>query len=337
MRSRAPFLLAIWFFAALSQAAWAQSNAITVTIQPASPTTAQEVYAELGIQECMVASARFGILIGQIPRPNPRTIELVTKACDGGSTAPFRLRLGFLEAGEYNVQMFVDSLPRGNFVVFTVAVAPQPPITMTVETVNPREYVPVAVRMSQGCYSPVGIARPDSHTIILTVEVLGCSEMPSSTIELGRFAAGSYRAILRIKGGDPSDRASVDFTVAKGAAKLDYSDLWEVTGESGWGLTLKQHDLDRVFVVVYSYRADGRPLWLAMTGGEWESPTRFAGAVYRASGPAPANAGVATNKRVGTLLVDFDSPQSGTATLTREATDADLPATKTWRIGRLGF
>ena len=76
----------------------------------------------------------------------------------------------------------------------------------------------------------------------------------------------------------------------------DYTDLWWNPGESGWGISIRQKPpaggaVDALFAVWYTYDpraadpaspagAANVPLWLVMPGGEWTTPTTYAGRMY---------------------------------------------------------
>ncbi|MEO8536416.1 MAG: M64 family metallopeptidase [Betaproteobacteria bacterium] len=97
-----------------------------------------------------------------------------------------------------------------------------------------------------------------------------------------------------------------------------YQGLWwnaPAGSESGWGLNVA-HQADTVFATWFTYDAGGRDWWLAMTAQLVSGGNRFAGTLYRTSGPpfsaspfAPA-AVVATPVGSGTLT--FADQDNGT-------------------------
>src|SRR5512134_4004031 len=98
----------------------------------------------------------------------------------------------------------------------------------------------------------------------------------------------------------------------------NYSDMWFNPGESGWGVTIADHET-QLFAVWYTYDTDGAPLWFTVPGGSFNSNrTFFSGDVYRTTGPSYAGAfdpaAVATTK-VGTATFQF-APGTGTANFT---------------------
>jgi hypothetical protein len=71
----------------------------------------------------------------------------------------------------------------------------------------------------------------------------------------------------------------------------DYSGHWYKPAESGWGLSFHQSPTNVAFAAWFVYDAAGDPAWYTIQDGQWTSPARWTGAVYRTSGPpffAPA-------------------------------------------------
>ena len=46
----------------------------------------------------------------------------------------------------------------------------------------------------------------------------------------------------------------------------NYSDMWWSPSESGWGITIADHET-QLFAVWYTYDTDGSPLWFTIPGG----------------------------------------------------------------------
>ncbi|QJR12693.1 hypothetical protein DSM104443_03785 [Usitatibacter rugosus] len=97
----------------------------------------------------------------------------------------------------------------------------------------------------------------------------------------------------------------------------NFSDIWwGGPSESGWGLNILQHPSNGVFVVWYTYDAQGKRIWYVITDGAWTSSARFTGKLYVTSGPAYNNPNYnavnahATEVGVGTL--EFTSADAGT-------------------------
>jgi hypothetical protein len=106
------------------------------------------------------------------------------------------------------------------------------------------------------------------------------------------------------------------------AAPPNYSDIWWNPLESGWGLTVADHQT-QMFVVWYTYRQDGAPTWYVMPGGTFTEGKRlFTGDAYQTTGPAYTsatfNSASVTVTKAGTMSIDFAPPglAAGTALFT---------------------
>ena len=109
---------------------------------------------------------------------------------------------------------------------------------------------------------------------------------------------------------------------------------WGGAGQDGWGVSIQQQG-QTLFATWYTYGADGKVTWFYMSGGSWTSATAYTGTLYRAtSGPwLGVNYNAANFKviTVGTLKLDFSSPNAGTMTSTVDG------ATLTRPISRFAF
>lgn len=89
----------------------------------------------------------------------------------------------------------------------------------------------------------------------------------------------------------------------------NYSDIWWNPSESGWGLTIADHET-QMFIVLYTYTQAGRSTWFFASGGTLSNGrTLFTGDLFRATGPAYTagsfdSSRVAVSK-VGAITVDF--------------------------------
>src|SRR3954465_9907928 len=88
----------------------------------------------------------------------------------------------------------------------------------------------------------------------------------------------------------------------------NYSDMWWNPSESGWGVTIADHETN-LFAVWYAYDTDGSPIWFTGPGGPFNANhTYFVGGVYRTTGPAftgPFDPNAVTRTKVGTASFDF--------------------------------
>src|SRR5512132_800942 len=88
----------------------------------------------------------------------------------------------------------------------------------------------------------------------------------------------------------------------------NYSDLWWNPAESGWGLSLTDHET-QLFGVWFTYRADGGPTWFVVPGGATSEVRQlFGGHLYRPSVPACSSAvlpGLVRTTKVGSVRLAF--------------------------------
>jgi hypothetical protein len=100
------------------------------------------------------------------------------------------------------------------------------------------------------------------------------------------------------------------------ALAQNYSDIWWNSAESGWGLTIADHQ-SNLFAVWFTYRQDGKPTWYVIPGGTFTNNRQhFEGDIYATTGPAyssaPFDASRVTVSKVGTATIDFASSGGGT-------------------------
>ncbi len=107
--------------------------------------------------------------------------------------------------------------------------------------------------------------------------------------------------------------ASLSYMVGTGLAP-DYTDMWWA-GESqnGWGMSITQHG-NTQFNVLYVYNAAGKPIWVVMPGGSWNTSfTEYSGAVYEPTSAPYYVAAVipfTVGKPVGNVVLTFTSMQT---------------------------
>ncbi len=110
----------------------------------------------------------------------------------------------------------------------------------------------------------------------------------------------------------PSVTLQLSGTGTSPTIPANYSDIWWNPAESGWGLTISDHET-QLFAVWYTYEASGKPTWFVVPGGTFTANRRiFTGDVYSTTGPcysAPSfDAALVRVTRVGTATVDFAPP-----------------------------
>ena len=88
----------------------------------------------------------------------------------------------------------------------------------------------------------------------------------------------------------------------------NYSDHWWNPSESGWGVTIADHETQLV-ALWYTYDTDGSPIWFSIDGGTFNSNrTFFSGDLYRTTGPSfdgAFNPAAVTRTKVGTASFQF--------------------------------
>jgi alpha-tubulin suppressor-like RCC1 family protein len=90
---------------------------------------------------------------------------------------------------------------------------------------------------------------------------------------------------------------------------VNYSDMWWNPAESGWGLTVSDHET-ALFAVWYTYESSGRPTWFVIPEGRFSADRRvWDGTIYSTTGPCYRDATfdprLVRTTRVGTATLDF--------------------------------
>jgi hypothetical protein len=82
--------------------------------------------------------------------------------------------------------------------------------------------------------------------------------------------------------------------------------LWWNAAESGWGINFTQQG-DIVFGTLFTYSADGRPMWLVLPSGARQGESeRYSGTLYRVTGSPLSSANLSpVPTAVGTMTVAF--------------------------------
>ena len=97
----------------------------------------------------------------------------------------------------------------------------------------------------------------------------------------------------------------------------NYTALWWNAAESGWGVNVN-HQGNTLFGTLFTYNANGTPVWLVMPNGPRQPDGSYSGPLYRATGPAfnaqPWTA--ITPQEVGTMRFTFAGAEAGTLTYT---------------------
>jgi hypothetical protein len=109
---------------------------------------------------------------------------------------------------------------------------------------------------------------------------------------------------------------------AQSVPAANYTDMWYLPAESGWGVSFVQHaGTSQVFAVWYTYDpreadattpSNSRPMWLVMPGGSWTSPTTLTGAAYVTNGEPFESGRITGLTRVGTFTFNFQNASNAT-------------------------
>ncbi len=93
----------------------------------------------------------------------------------------------------------------------------------------------------------------------------------------------------------------------------DFSDMWWVPTESGWGANIANQG-PILFVTLYTYGGDGKVKWYVAPRMEANISPIYAGSLFETSGPIPSGAFDTTlmnYRHVGSITLDFTSSTQG--------------------------
>ena len=142
--------------------------------------------------------------------------------------------------------------------------------------------------------------------------------VPDLDWPMGQLPEGSYQVevVYQPSTGSSQSIGSTSFSVSSipsTSPKADYSDMWWVPTESGWGLSLQQHPSGIMFAAWFVYGGDGKPTWYVVPNGRWQSDVVYSGVVYKTTGPffgAAFNPSQVTVQAAGTAQITFRSALS---------------------------
>lgn len=142
--------------------------------------------------------------------------------------------------------------------------------------------------------------------------------VPDLDWPVGQLPEGSYQVevVYQPTVGAAQSIGNTAFSVSSipaSSPKANYSDMWWVPTESGWGLSLQQHDSGIVFAAWFVYGSDGKPTWYVVPNGQWQSDVTYAGPVYKTTGPyfgGTFNSAQVTVQPAGTAQFTFRSDLS---------------------------
>jgi hypothetical protein len=111
---------------------------------------------------------------------------------------------------------------------------------------------------------------------------------------------------------------------AQSVPNANYTDMWWLPSESGWGVSFMQHNgSGQAYATWYTYDPRERdpatgqfkPMWVVMSGGTWTSPNTITGRAYLLNGTPYLQSG--SNRRVtdvGSFTFTFADFSNGTFT-----------------------
>jgi hypothetical protein len=152
------------------------------------------------------------------------------------------------------------------------------------------------------------------------------SPTPALDQEVGALPPGIYEleVVKRATGkGSPGKVGStITFTVPARTPSepiANYTDLWWLASESGWGFGLFHHPTHQMFGTLFVYGAEGRPTWYVIPAGQFVDAARFEGQLYRTTGPyfgGPFNSAQVQAIPAGNAVIIFDQYDLDKASLT---------------------
>lgn len=118
-------------------------------------------------------------------------------------------------------------------------------------------------------------------------------------VDLGREFRGVQKNIVR------QDFRRAGVSPIRGVGDM----WWGGPQQNGWGIAVMEQQ-GSLFMVWFTYDANGAPTWFVMPGGDWADSSTFTGTIYRTSGSAwlgvPYDASRLQVGAVGTFRLRFD-------------------------------
>jgi lysyl endopeptidase len=132
-----------------------------------------------------------------------------------------------------------------------------------------------------------------------------------------RLTAGTY--YVQVGHFEATGTGAYNLKMRADALETNYTGLWwslPAASENGWGINFNHQD-NTLFATLFTYSANGAPVWLVMSEGVRQPDGSFQGTLFRTSGPAfntvPWPARGAQPTAAGTMRVSFTP--TGTAQL----------------------
>jgi len=155
----------------------------------------------------------------------------------------------------------------------------------------PRYLEPVYLRHGPNPYEywQAATLSMEDNTLVVRIRSVSCSDLCGASdaaddILLGRFPTGTYQVRMIF---NDSQIMTGQFTVPTppNSQLVDYSGMWWLPSESGWGLSISQGPTGVLFAVLFVYGPTGEPAWYTFQTESSAYTSSFTGTVYRTSGP----------------------------------------------------
>ena len=147
--------------------------------------------------------------------------------------------------------------------------------------------------------------------------------------DLGRLPAGAYLIdVHQAVAGQPDGliQSDIPLTVTDNRTvksvpyvRLNYSDHWWNSAESGWGLFIWHDNCDRLLAAWFTYGTDNRAEWCTIQAGQWVNFAQYVGQIIKTTGPVFSSFVPGSNvplQVVGTAKLLFTDVNNGTFTYT---------------------
>jgi hypothetical protein len=170
---------------------------------------------------------------------------------------------------------------------------------------------------------------------------------PWFAYDASRFAVGAQKGTASVSFRGPEE-GWVSFHADQGASIVTFNkpvarqqfgrgvaapiqgvgDLWwGGASQNGWGLAIHEQE-GTLFIVWFTYDAEGLPTWFVMPGGAWTEVGAYAGSVYRTTGPSwtlqSFDASQVQVSPVGAFELRFASTQKARMDVTIEGRSVSL-------------
>lgn len=227
-----------------------------------------------------------------------------------------------------NTIAFAQTAP--NIVISPAAASSADTVTMRIDHGTPPFWVADSHRVSQeGNRVRVTLGRV-MNVLLPGVRPPFVPGFQYTTIELGKFPAGSYTVdvfgVSTITQLETPVATGIPLVVSDARTlktapyvQINYADHWWNPAESGWGLFIWHDKLDRVLAAWFTYGSDNKAEWYTIQAGSWVNHKQYDGQVIKTTGPSfaafvPGSA--VQSQVVGSASINFTDANNGVFTYT---------------------